>query len=113
MVEKTMLRKVMSLPADYPRLKQVHSFQELLTTPFQDGVNALCWPRTLVGDFGEVVAQLKPAVGITTLDGKELRKLPLSTAGKMAVKVMLADQRMLRDQGLDPGTGLHQWLSAH
>jgi len=87
---------------DYRRIKQVNSFHELLTTPFQNGVNALCWRRTLAGDFGEVVACLNPSVGITTLDEAELRNLPLSAAGKLAVEVMLADQRLLQEHGLDP-----------
>ena len=38
-----------SLPADYPRIKRVNSFQELVTTPFAAGVNALCWERTVGG----------------------------------------------------------------
>ena len=36
----------------------VGSFNELLTTPLADGVNALCWPRALSGDFDEVVSAL-------------------------------------------------------
>lgn len=39
-------------------LQTVHSFAELVGTPFADGVNALCWPRALPGDFGEVVEKL-------------------------------------------------------
>jgi hypothetical protein len=31
----------------YPRIQQVNSFQELVSTPFAGGVNALCWQRTL------------------------------------------------------------------
>ena len=47
-----------TLPPDYPRIKRVGSFQELITTPFGDGVNAFCWERTLSGDFAEVVGKL-------------------------------------------------------
>jgi hypothetical protein len=50
-------------PLDYPRIKVVRSFQELVTTPFARGVNALCWPRTLPGDFGEVVEHLGSGEG--------------------------------------------------
>jgi hypothetical protein len=87
-----------------PRIKQVESFQELLTTPFSDGVNALCWPRALEGDFAEVVALLGDGAGeaITVLDESGLRALPLSAAGRVAVEVMLEDLRMLRAQELDP-----------
>jgi hypothetical protein len=46
-------------------VRVVGSFEELITTPFRDGVNALCWPRTLDGDFGEVVDNLGLGKGIT------------------------------------------------
>jgi len=92
----------LSLPADYLSIKQVSSFDELLTTPFQDGINALCWPRMLVGDFGEVATALNTAVGITNLDEEALHRLPLSSSGKLAVEAMLADLRLLREHGLDP-----------
>jgi hypothetical protein len=98
----TSFQSALPLPADYPRIQQVSSFEELLTTRFQDGINALCWPRTLEGDFGEVATALKAAVGITTLNEAALRRLPLSPAGKLAVEAMLADQRRLREHGLDP-----------
>ena len=55
-----------SLPPDYARIKAVNSFHELLTIPFANGVNALCWQRTLVGDFREVVELLGTGEGITT-----------------------------------------------
>jgi hypothetical protein len=80
----------------------VGDFHELLTTPFADGVNALCWPRVLPGDFGEVVKLLVSGEGIVPLDEDLLRSLPLTDAGRVAVEVMLEDQRLLREQGLDP-----------
>jgi hypothetical protein len=51
----------LALPPDYPRIKRVKSFAELLGPPFADGVNALCWERPLPGDPGEIIAQLGPA----------------------------------------------------
>ena len=92
----------LSLPLDYPRIKVVRSFQELVATPFADGVNALCWPRTLPGDFGEVVEHLGSGEGITTLDDAQLRGLPLSAAGRAAIEILLEDQRLLRDHDHDP-----------
>ncbi len=91
-----------ALPADYPRVQRVSSFHELVTTPFKDGVNALCWERKLPGDFSEVVAHLHTREGISTLDEDTLRTLPLSAAGKAAVQVLLNDLRMLREHDLDP-----------
>jgi len=80
----------------------VGSFEELVTTPFAGGVNALCWPRLLPGDFGEVVAQLGAGEGIVTLDDARLRKLALSDVGRASVEVLLADQQRLREIERDP-----------
>ncbi|MEO5712632.1 MAG: hypothetical protein ABIT37_04015 [Luteolibacter sp.] len=90
------------LPPDQPRVRVVGSFHELLATPFADGVNALCWPRVLPGDFAEVVRLLGPGDGIVPLDEELLRSLPLSEAGRVAAGVMLEDQRLLRAQDLEP-----------
>ena len=86
-----------TLPPGYHRIKLVKSFEELVTTPFGDGVNALCWPRTLPGNFGEVVEQLGVSDEMATLDEARLRSLPLSDAGRAAVDVLLADQQLIRD----------------
>lgn len=91
-----------TLPPDYPRIQRVNSFHELVTTPFAHGVNALCWPRTLPGDFGEIVKLLGDGEDIRVLSEAQLLALPVSPAGKLAVDVMLADQRLLRERELDP-----------
>jgi hypothetical protein len=88
------------------RVKLVGSFEELVGTPFADGVNALCWPRELAGDFDEIMAKLVELHGefgeITSLDDEELLALELSAAGSAARAVLLADQRLLREHGLAP-----------
>lgn len=89
-------------PPGYTRIKIVHRFEELVTTPFENGINALCWQRELVGDFSEVVAQLGVRQGITTLDEETLQSLPVSAAGRAAIDLLLEDQRLLRAHGLDP-----------
>ena len=91
-----------TLPPGYPRIKLVGSFHELLTTPFADGVNALCWPRSLAGDFGEVVAHLGVGEGIITLDEARLQSLPVSAAGRVAIELLLEDARLLREHDRDP-----------
>lgn len=90
------------LPPDYPRIKRVESFQELVRTPFADGVNALCWERTLPGDFGEVVQRLGVSEGVTPIAEAQLRTLPVSPAGRAAIEVLLEDQRLLREHGAAP-----------
>lgn len=88
----------------YHRIKIVGSFDELVNTPFSEGVNALCWQRTLNGDFAEVVAAVGATDDIVTLDPDNLLSLraQLSPAGQAAVDVMLADFRLLEGRGLDP-----------
>ena len=94
--------KPLILPPDDPRIRRVRDFQELVTTPFADGVNALCWGRALPGDFGEVVGLLGDGEGIVTLDEARLRALPASAAGRVAIEVLAADLRRLREHALDP-----------
>ena len=91
----------LTLP-DYKRVKRVGSFHELLTTPFEDGVNALCWSRALVGDFSEVLKHLVVSEGINVLDEEQLVSLPVSDAGRAAIAMMLEDSRLLREHDLDP-----------
>jgi hypothetical protein len=90
------------LPRGYSRIQTVQSFDELIATRFDNGVNALCWPRALPGDFSELVAHLDPEEGIATLDEARLLSLPVSEAGRVAVAILLEDQRLLRAQGLAP-----------
>lgn len=91
-----------SLPADYPRIQRVQSFEELTSTRFENGVNALCWERSLPGDFAEVARLFAGRSGITTLEEEDLAALPASVAGRVAIDFMLDDQRRLRARGLDP-----------
>ena len=94
-------------------IKRVGSFQELVATPFANGVNAICWERSLAGDFLEVVAALSEQMtedgeqvaeggGITALDEERLRSLKLTADGLKAAEVMLDDLRLLQKHGKDP-----------
>ncbi len=93
-------------PTDYARIRIVGGFHELATARFESGVNALCWPRELPGDFGEVVERLGAGDGIVTLDESRLRSLPVSAAGRTAIGILLDDQRLLRERALDPSLNL-------
>jgi hypothetical protein len=83
-------------------IKVVNSFDELVSTPFANGINAFCWQRHLPGDFNKIVDQLNSTEAITTLDESRLNALPLSDAGKAARTILLEDQKLLRDHGLSP-----------
>ncbi len=78
------------------RVQIVGSLHALVTAPFVDGINALCWPRVLPGDFREVVEALPTGEGIVPLDEGQLASLALIGAGKMACDILLADIKSLR-----------------
>lgn len=106
--------KEFQLPVNYPRVRRVGSFQELAETPFKDGVNALCWPRVLPGNFGEVVQRLGPGEGegVLALEAERLQNLAigLSAAGQTAIANMLEDLRRLQARELDPVLNcIHQY----
>ena len=89
-------------PLGYSRVKVVKSFDELVTTRFAGGVNALCWERTLTGNFIEVVERLSTGEDIFTVDEACLKGLNLSSAGRAAVDTLLEDQQRLSALGLSP-----------
>ncbi len=91
-----------TLPAGNPHVRRVSSFEELVNTPFSGQVNALCWQRSLPGDYGEIVDLLATSEDITSLDEELLRALPVSPAGRAAIEQMLQDHALLRDHGLQP-----------
>lgn len=83
-------------------IREVGSFAELVATPFGDGINAVCWRRPLVGDFGEIVARLGGGEGIVSVDETRLRALHLGAEGRAAVEFVLEDLRLLRTHGFTP-----------
>ncbi len=89
-------------PTQFPRIGIVSSFDELVTARLEGGVNALCWPRVLDGDFGEVERSLPAIDGITTLDEEDLGGLNLNPAGQRAREHLINDQRLLTARGLQP-----------
>ena len=92
-----------SQPADNVRVKRVSSFAELLATPLRDGINALCWPRSLAGDFAEVVSKTRGGRGGSRISTRRAcGRCRSVTPEKLAVDTMIEDLRLLRDQGLAP-----------
>ncbi len=89
-------------PPGNPHIRTVGSFAELLAAPFANGVNALCWPRALAGDFGEVVDKLGAGEGLERLEEELLNGLTLSEAGRAARDALVADLQLLREHGLAP-----------
>ena len=89
---------------DLPSVQLVHSFQELAETTFAGNINALCWERSLPGDFAEIIMCLGSSreQPLITLDPELLRALPLSAAGQIARDGMLADFDLLSARDLAP-----------
>lgn len=89
--------------ADTMRVRLVMSFEELCVASFAGDINALCWQRSLPGDFAEIVAVLGASTEpLRTLEPADLRSLPLSAAGQRAREVMLADFQRLSERGDAP-----------
>lgn len=84
------------------RVRLVGSFDELQATPFAGEVNALCWPRSLAGDFGEIVSAIGPLDEITTLEEDDLQSLSVSPSGALARQQLLSDLVSLKTAGLAP-----------
>lgn len=89
-------------PPGYYRVKTVHSFAELVGTPFADEVNALCWPRTLPGEFAEAVEKLGAGEEIVTIEEDQLAALEVSAPGRLAIEILREDLRRLREIEREP-----------
>lgn len=98
------------LPAE-PHVRGVDSFAALAAVRFGAGVNAACWARSLLGDFGQVVAALEAWLpsdgeGVVPIEDATLDALALDGAGEAAVQTLRGDLRALDDLGLQPELSL-------
>jgi len=80
----------------------VTNFQDLVSTPFNGAINAICWTRKLAGDFSEIVKKVALSGNITEIDQKELCELQLSEQGQLAREVILNDLKLLKAHGASP-----------
>ncbi len=84
---------------------QIHcvtNFQDLVSTPFHGAMNAICWTRTLSGDFFEIVNKVAPIENMAALDEAELYELQLSEQGQLAREILLHDLKLLKAHGALP-----------
>lgn len=84
---------------------QVHgvtNFQDLVATPFDGAMNAICWSRTLTGDFSEIIEKVALSGNITAIEQEELRALQLSEQGQLAREFLLHDLNALEAHGASP-----------
>ena len=84
---------------------QIHSvtnFHDLVSTPFQGEVNAICWTRQLIGDFSEIVRKVDLKGNMVTIEEEELREFELSEQGQLARQILLNDLQLLKTHGAAP-----------
>jgi hypothetical protein len=84
------------------QIQQVHNFQELVSTPFQGDINAICWNRKLVGDFSEIVQKIELNENMVEITQEELRELQLSKQGQLAREILINDFNLLKNHGASP-----------
>jgi Protein of unknown function (DUF1826) len=91
-----------NLPDTGNQIHYVSNFEELVSTPFHGAMNAICWSRTLTGDFEEIVHMSALDENITVLDEGLLLALRLSDEGKLAREMLLHDFKLLKAYGAAP-----------
>ena len=84
------------------QIQSVTSFQDLMQTPFEGVVNALCWNRTLEGDFAEIVGKIVCHENMCVVLPQDLLALELTEQGQLAREIILNDLKMLEEQGAAP-----------
>ena len=89
-------------PHPKTQIQHVSNFQELISTPFQGKINAVCWSRNLTGDFSEIVNKIDCNEKMVVVNPDELRELHLSEDGKLARVILLNDFQLLKEHGASP-----------
>ena len=84
------------------QIQYVSNFQDLVSTPFQGDVNAICWTRSLSGDFAEIMKKLAPKENMCELEVENLLALALSEEGKLARDILIQDMKLLETHGASP-----------
>lgn len=84
------------------RIHNVSNFQELISTRFNNEMNAICWERKLSGDFAEIVEAMPFEGNIKEVTKDELLALSLSEQGKRAREILLNDLALLQEHGAQP-----------
>ena len=92
--------------SDNNQVEVVSSFSELINTKFKGTVNAICWTRSLNGDFEEIVSKLQLKENITEVSIEDLLALELSENGILARDIILNDLQLLTDFGALPSLNL-------
>ena len=84
------------------QIQYFDNVSDLLSSPFQGEINAMCWDRKLTGDFSEIIDKIDLRENITELTVKTLRKLQLSEQGQLAREILINDFELLEANGKSP-----------
>ena len=84
------------------QIYHVLNFKDLISTPFQGKINAICWTRNLIGDFSEIVKKVVLNENMAELNIEVLRELHLSKQGQLAREILLNDMSSLKAHGASP-----------
>ncbi|MET0464285.1 MAG: hypothetical protein ABW007_14065 [Chitinophagaceae bacterium] len=93
---------MIDLPHIENQVQYVTNFRDFVDTPFTGMINAICWRRTLNGDFAEIAGKVALTGNITTVEPEELGKLQLREQGHLAREILLNDFRLLKAHGASP-----------
>jgi len=93
---------MMDIPNAENQIRYVSNFNDLVSTPFNGTINAICWTRQLTGDFSEIVKKIALNGNITAIEQEGLCALQLSEQGQLAREILLNDLKALRDHGASP-----------
>ena len=91
------------------QIREVSSFEALVTTPFKGEINAICWNRTLKGDFAEIVDKFEITENLEEIDLDQLRDLQVSEQGNLAREIILNDYQLLKNQGASPSLNIIEY----
>lgn len=94
------------------QIYKVSNFQDLVSTPFQGEINAICWNRKLIGDFSEIVQKIELKGNIVELDREDLLELSLSEQGQFAREILLNDLQLLTAYGASPSLNVIKWYES-
>ncbi|MES2590424.1 MAG: hypothetical protein V4608_00980 [Bacteroidota bacterium] len=93
---------MIDLSPTHNHIQVVSNFQDLVSTPFQGAINAICWKRNLIGDFSEIVKKVELNGNITTIEQEEIVELQLTEQGQLAREILLNDLKLLKAHGASP-----------
>jgi len=80
----------------------VSSFEDLVSFPYKDEINAICWKRNLIGDFSEVVKKIDFQENMLEISEEHLVNIELSKRGQLAREILLQDLHLLKELGASP-----------